>query len=202
MAIKQTTKQRLARQFAAAGLIKFGQFTLKSGVVSPFYIDLRRSQSHPETFHTVVEAYSQLLTGEPKDTLLAGVPEAATPLAAAVGYRLKRRLVQPRKVVKSHGTKQAIEGDFQPGEQIILLDDLITKGDSKLEAIKQVEAAGLRVAKLLVLVDREQGGVATIANAGYRIEAAITISELLNELYKLGAISHKQYRAVQKFINQ
>lgn len=200
--ISEATKQKLAATFYENGLLKFGEFTLKSGIVSPFYIDLRKAQSHPEVFHAVTDAYAEMLENEGKDLPLAGVPEAATPLAAAVGYKLQRRLIQPRKVVKDYGTKSSIEGDFKPGENVILLDDLITRGDAKLEAIKQIEDAGLHLEKLIVLVDREQGGLELIQGDGYKTEAAFTITELMDSLLELKKVGREQYENVTNFIKE
>ena len=68
-------------------------------------------------------------------------------------------LIYPRREAKAHGTRRAIEGSFEPGETTLLVDDLITRGDSKLEATVPLEAAGLEVRDILVLIDREQGGL-------------------------------------------
>lgn len=199
--VSEATKKQVAEVFFDSGLLQFGKFTLKSGITSPFYVDLRKAQSHPKAFHAVTTAYTEMIEDADQSLLLAGVPEAATPLAAAVGYELKRPLVQPRKEVKDHGTKSSIEGDFHAGDKVILLDDLITKGDSKLEAIQQIEAAGLEIDKFIVLVDREQGGLEVVENAGYQIEAAFTITEIMDSLLELGKISHEQHRQVIEFIS-
>lgn len=199
--ISQATKETIAQAFFETGLLKFGQFTLKSGLVSPFYNDLRKAQSHPNAFHAVVDAYSEMLADVDDSVLLAGIPEAGTPLAAAVGYKLKRVLIQPRKVVKEHGTKSAIEGDFNQGDSVVLLDDVITKGDSKIEAIQQIEKAGLKVEKMIVLIDLQVGGLDLVRSTGHTIEAGITMTELADALLKLGKIDQEQHSKVLNFIN-
>lgn len=198
--ISEQTKQAVARELHKNGLIKFGEFTLKSGIVSPFYIDLRQVQSYPETLRIVTKAYGELLNDVDPDIFLAGVPEAGTPLATAVGYEYGRKLLQPRKVVKDHGTKSSVEGAFETSDRVILLDDLITKGDSKLEAIEQVTNAGLIVDRFIVLIDREQGGLDTIRNAGHTIEAAMTITSLLDVLLADSTISNDEHTTIINFI--
>jgi uridine monophosphate synthetase len=198
--VSNETKQKIAATLLDCRLLKFGEFKLKSGIMSPFYIDLRKAQSYPEAFHTITDVYSEMIEDLDSSVLLAGVPEAATPLAAAVGYKLKRALVQPRKVVKEYGTKSSVEGEYKEGDSVVLIDDLITKGDSKIEAIDQVQAAGLKVEKLIILIDREQGGVETVAKAGHTIEAAFTITELLDILLELGKIEQDRYDEVLEFI--
>jgi uridine monophosphate synthetase len=192
--------EKVAAAMFESGLLKFGQFTLKSGLVSPFYIDLRQAQSFPDTFSTIVEAYSEMLKDTDESIFLAGVPEAATPIAAAIGYNLHRPLLQPRKVVKDHGTKSSVEGAYETGDKVVLVDDLITKGDSKLEAIAQVEAAGLIIDKFIVLVDREQGGLDLIRKEGYIIEAAFSITTLIESLFTQDKITKEQRDTVLGFI--
>lgn len=197
---QQATIERLARELHKNQLIKFGSFTLKSGITSPFYIDLRQAQSFPTTLQAVADTFAEMLSDVEPLVALAGVPEAGTPLATAVGFQTKRKLLQPRKVVKDHGTKSSIEGAFEAGDKVILIDDLITKGDSKVEAIQQVESAGLSVEELLVLIDREQGGLAAVKGAGYPIRAAMTISTLLETLLSDGSLSQQQYDEIIDFV--
>jgi len=198
--VSPQTIEKVAAAMFDSGLLKFGQFTLKSGLVSPFYIDLRQAQSYPDTFAAIIDAYSEMLADTKDSVFLAGVPEAATPLAAALGYKLHRPLLQPRKVIKDHGTKSSVEGSFEQGDHVVLVDDLITKGDSKLEAITQVEAAGLIIDKFIVLVDREQGGLDMIRGEGYVIEAAFGITTLIESLYAQMKIDKNQHDTVLDFI--
>lgn len=199
--ISGESQVHVAKAIYDSELIKFGEFELKSGIKSPFYIDLRKAQSHPIAFRAIVDAYGEMLKDINSDTLIAGVPEAATPIAGAVGYATGRALVQPRKVVKEHGTKNSIEGDFNEGDKVVLIDDLITKGDSKLEVIEQVEDAGLEVEKFIVLVDREQGGMETVRNAGYDIQAGLSITALIDTLYSRCKIESAQREQILEFIN-
>lgn len=198
--ISKESKTNVAHTLFDYGLLKFGEFKLKSGIAAPFYIDLRKAQSYPEAFHAITDVYSEMVAGLDKGVLIAGLPEAATPLAAAVGYKLRRPLVQPRKVVKDYDTKSSVEGEYNEGDEVVLIDDLITKGDSKIEAIDQVKAAGLKVKKLIVLIDRDQGGAETIAQAGHTLAAACTITELVDILLEAGKISQDQYDKVVAFI--
>lgn len=198
--VKQATKKLLAGELSKNGLVKFGTFTLKSGLESPIYIDLRQAQSFPSTLKAVATTYGEMLDGVDQNIFLAGVPEAGVPLATATGFKQGRKLLQPRKVVKDHGTKSSVEGAFNDGDRVVLIDDLITKGDSKLEAIKQVEDAGLVIEKFIVLIDREQGGLAAIRDAGYKIEAAMSITELLEILKDDGSLSSEKYGEVMEFI--
>ena len=198
--VSKQTLEQVARELHKNGLIKFGEFTLKSGVVSPFYIDLRQVQSYPSTLQIVAKAYGEMLATSSPDVFLAGVPEAGTPLATATGFATNRKLLQPRKVVKDHGTKSSVEGAFAVGDRVVVLDDLITKGDSKLEAIAQIEQAGLALEKFIVLIDREQGGLDAIRSAGYAIEAAMTITVLLDILLADGSISKEQHNEMLEFV--
>lgn len=198
--VSPATIERVASLMYESQLLKFGEFTLKNGTVSPFYIDLRQAQSFPDTFAAIIDAYSEMLADTDESVFLAGLPEAATPFAAAVGYKLHRKLVQPRKVVKDHGTKSSVEGAFETGNKVVLIDDLINTGESKLEAIEQVEAAGLVIEKFVVLVDREQGGPDVIRKAGYKIEAAFGITSLVQSLLTQSKITKEQHDTVLDFI--
>jgi uridine monophosphate synthetase len=203
--VSESTKQKVAELLVKNGLMKFageGQegFKLKSGIMSPFYIDLRQAQSYPELFHAITDAYCELI-GDCGDSKISGIPEAGTPLATAVGFQLNAPLVQPRKIIKDHGMGRSIEGAFNDGDTVIVVDDLITKGDSKIEAVAQFTNNKLTVTKFVVLVDREQGGVQMLADAGYQVDVVMGIRELIDRVSSSGLITAQQTKTVLEFIS-
>jgi uridine monophosphate synthetase len=200
-------QSQLTLALADIGAVKFGEFTLASGIKSPIYIDLRLLASHPDVLRLAAHTYAELI-GEILDSgdrgsgiRLAAIPYAALPIGTAVALEMGLPLIYPRKEAKAHGTGRAIEGEFQPGERAIVLDDLITTGGSKLAAIEPLEAAGLRVQDVVVLIDREQGGREELDAAGYRLHAVLRLGEMLDLLVEAGQISAKQQDAVQAYLN-
>lgn len=203
--VSGVTKQRVASLLVEHGLLKFAVkgekgFLLKSGLESPFYIDLRQAQSFPDLFHAITDAYCELIGEIPSGYKISGIPEAGTPLATAVGFQTKAPLIQPRKVVKDHGMGRSIEGVFEKNDKVIVIDDLITKGDSKIESIKQFSENGLIVERFAVLIDREQGGVKMLAESGVRVDAVMGIRELIDRVSSEGLITPEQTAIVLNFI--
>lgn len=177
------------------GAIRFGSFKLASGKTSPIYIDLRLLASHPRTLRRVARAYADLLRRdlgvEPasQGVRLAAIPYAALPIGTAVALELNLPLIYPRKEAKAYGTARVIEGAFQPGDRALVLDDLITTGGSKLEAIAPLKGAGLDVRDVVVLIDREQGGREELETAGVRLHAVLRLGEMLDGLLAAGRIT-------------
>jgi uridine monophosphate synthetase len=191
--------RHLAHDLVASDCVRFGQFQLKSGVVSPIYIDLRRLVTHPQILRRVAKAYAAKLDALPFDRL-AGIPYAALPIATAIALEMNRPLVYPRREAKAYGTHAAIEGEYQAGEQIVVIDDLTTNGESKLEAIAKLEGAGLVVKDIVVLIDRMQGAGPLLAQAGYRLHTVVTLPELLDEWLRQDVISEAQFVEVTAYL--
>ena len=177
----------LVHRLHEIGAVRFGRFTLKSGIVSPFYIDLRVLISHPDVLARIGSLMADLVRPCRPDRI-AAIPYAGLPLGVATSLAGGFPLVYPRREEKAYGTKRRIEGAFEAGERVVVIDDIITDGASKFEAIEPLEAAGLVVRDLVILIDREQGGAERLAAKGYTLHAVLTISQCFDELERRQAV--------------
>lgn len=190
---------RLADGLLEAGCVRFGEFTLKSGATSPIYLDLRRLVSDPSLLARAAAAYLPRLSTLTFDRL-APLPYAALPIGAAISLQTARPMVYPRKEVKDYGTRAAVEGDFRPGETVVVIDDVATTGRSKFEAIERLQAAGLRVHDVVVLVDRQSGAFEALADAGFQLHCVFRLAELVDHWERGGRISTRQAGEVRRFL--
>lgn len=191
----------LADELLSAGCIKFGNFTLKSGLKSPIYIDLRQLVSHPKLLSQVASTYLPLISNLQFDRL-AGLPYAAIPIATAISLQGGHPLIYPRKEVKTYGTKAEIEGEYHADETALVIDDLATTGGSKFEAIEKLTSAGLKVTDVVVLIDRQSGAKEALEAAGFRLHAVLTITQLLDYWEKTGKVSADKIAETRTFLQK
>ncbi len=189
----------LADGLLEAGCIKFGEFTLKSGLKSPIYIDLRQIITYPALLRQVGQAYLPLLQAL-KFERIAGLPYAAIPIATAISLAGDYPMIYPRKEVKTYGTKAEIEGEYHAGETVVVIDDLATTGGSKFEAIEKLTAVGLVVRDVVVLVDRQSGAKESLEQAGYNLHAVLTIGEMLDYWEATGKVDPGKISATREFL--
>ncbi len=194
-----TRLMSLADNLFEAGCIKFGEFKLKSGLVSPIYIDLRLLVSYPSLLVEVASAYLPILK-QMKFDRLAALPYAAIPIATAISLAGNYPMIYTRKEVKDYGTHAEIEGEHRAGEHAVLIDDLATTGASKFEAIDKLKSAGLIVKDVVVLIDRQSGARETLAEAGYQLHSVMSITEMLDYWESLGVVDRDKIRATREFL--
>src|SRR5688572_12877275 len=190
----------LADGLLEAGCIKFGEFTLKSGLKSPIYIDLRQIISHPKLLAKVAQSYQPLLSNL-QFSRIAGLPYAAIPIATAISLAGNYPMIYPRKESKTYGTKAEIEGEYHAGETVVVIDDLATTGGSKFEAIEKLTGVGLIVKDVVVLVDRQSGAKESLEAAGYSMYAVLTISQLLDYWEKTGKVEKDKIEETRLFLH-
>lgn len=192
-------KKEIIKDLYEIGVIKFGEFKLKSGIISPIYIDLRLTVSFPKTLKKIVKAMTEISKDLEYD-IVAGIPYTALPICTIFSVENNVPMIYYRKEVKDYGTRRKIEGVFQKGQKCLVIDDLITNGESKFEAIEPLEAEGLKVKDFVVLVDREQGGPKLLAEKGYNLYSVITMSEILQSLKEDSKIDEEMYNKVIQFL--
>lgn len=201
-------QKKLALSLFDAGVIKFDfekGWRLKlheehpEAPLSPFYIDLRILQSSLNAKREAVTALIEQAEGLKYD-YIAGIPLAAVALASSMADKTGKPQITPRTDEKTHGQIRKIDGVFQKGKISLVVDDLVTRADSKLEAIKVLEDGGLRVKDVVVVFDREQGGAEQLAENGYTLHAALKIRPTLEFYARAGKITQKQLDKVLNYL--
>jgi uridine monophosphate synthetase len=190
-------KASLIASLYKIGTIQFGEFTLKSGQTSPIYINLRKIISYPEILRTVAEAMWEA-TRECRFDLVCGVPYTALPIATCLSLDHNIPMVMRRKEKKEYGTKQTVEGVFKPGQSCLIIEDVITTGDSIIETAVELENAGLQVKDLVVLIDREQGGKKSLSKK-YNTLTILTLSEIFDALLQSSLLNATEQKAIDQF---
>lgn len=196
---RQARLTRLALALFETGCVQLGDFVLRSGAHSPIYVDLRRLVNAPHALELAAAEYAHLLKGLDYQRI-AAIPYAALPIGTAVALITRDPLIYPRREVKEYGTRRQIEGEYRAGERVVLLDDLISSGGSKLEAAEPLKAAGLIVEDVVVLIDREQGGAEDLARHGLRLHAATTLREIVSLLVAAGKLDRETQTRVNDYL--
>ena len=177
------------------GCLLFGDYVQASGAVFNYYVDLRQIISDPNLFHRVLHAYAELLRGLDFDRI-AGIPYGSLPTATGLSLQLHKPLIYPRKEVKAHGARRLIEGDFEEGDRVVVVDDILITGGSVLEGIAKLESSGLVVEDVVVFIDHggdhDRQARERLAEAGYRSHAVLDIERITRVLHAAGRLSDAQ----------
>ena len=185
-------------QLYKIGAVKFGDFKLKSGLISPFYFDLRLIVSYPDLMDKFATELCKQVSGLTFD-LVTGIPYTALPIATLISSKLNIPLIYIRKEKKTYGTAQKIEGIYNSGETVLVIDDLITTGSSKVETIQGFEWAGLKITDISVAIDRSIDGSDFLAINNVKLHSLITLNDIIKVLLKDGSISESQVNQINAF---
>jgi uridine monophosphate synthetase len=190
--LNQHPQQDLILQLYDIECIMFGDFVQASGATFSYYIDLRKIISNPQVFSQVLTAYEEILKNLNFDRI-AGIPYGSLPTATGLSLRMNFPMIFPRKEVKAHGTRKLIEGNFHPGEIVVVVDDILISGKSAMEGAEKLKSAELIVNDIVVFIDHEQGVKNRLQENGYQAHAVLTLSEITEILYQAGRINEEQF---------
>jgi len=165
----------LKDELVKCGAIKFGDFVLASGKRSEYYVDIKKAS----TKYRVLEIMGELLAKNVKGDIIAGLELGAVPLTAITAIKSKRDYLIIRKERKGYGTTNLIEGDFTPGMYVDIIEDVVTTGGSVLRAVNILRSSGLKVKRVICVVDREEGGKENLEKEGVELISLLKARDLL-----------------------
>jgi orotate phosphoribosyltransferase len=170
------TRCELAQAIKAAAYLE-GDFILSSGKRSKYYLDKWRFETDPALLGEIAKALVELLPS-PRPDRIAGVELGGVPLAAALSLESGIPYVIVRREAKQYGTAKEIEGVMNPGERVVLVEDVLTTASQAISAAQRLTRLGLQVARIIYVIDREEGAEANIRGAGFEPAALFRKSDL------------------------
>lgn len=180
------------------GMIKFGRFILTSGRESPYYIDLRILPSYPKLYRSVMEELAGIAENIDYD-VVAGIETSGIVHASYLGCMLSKPIAYVRKKPKGHGTRSLVEGLVED-RRVLLVDDVVTTGNTLINAVKSIEACGGRVVATLVIIDRCEGAVERLARHGIKLYYLYTSEKIIEYLFSRGLINVEYYKRVKEYM--
>jgi len=191
--------EKVAKALADASVVKFGEFTLASGLKSPIYVNLRILPSYPESMKIVSEELSKLVKKLRPD-IVAGAETAGIPLSTAISLNTGIPMIYVRKKPKTYGTMDLVEGILEKGKKVVLIDDMATNAYSKLIFVEGIKHAGGIIEDVVIVLDREQGGVEALGKENIKLHSLITLKEILYYMKGKGMIEEKKLNEVLLYL--
>lgn len=162
---------------------------------------MRLVPSYPQLFDRICDMYCKVIEEEVEGfDRVAGVPTAGIPFAALVAYKLRRPFIYVRKQQRLHGQLKTVEGVLNPGDRVLVVDDLVSTGDSAVRTVRSIREAGGVVRDVVVLIDREQGAGEVLAREGVRLHALMKVTEAAEVLYSRGLLSRGEYEVIVNYV--
>lgn len=194
----------LTKIIIKTGALKYGVYELANGAISPYYIDLRLIPGEPSAFVSAVNMLEESMAriGRGQFERIGGVPTAGVPYAAALSYKMRRPFIYVRKEAKPHGTQKMVEGLLLPGDRVVLVDDLVTTGQSLIDAAKAIRLEGGLVEHAVVLIDRLEEGARRLKEGGIRLHSRATIRDIIDKMRELDAIEEDDYESILERISR
>ncbi|KAL1517805.1 hypothetical protein ABEB36_001528 [Hypothenemus hampei] len=194
--------KQFAVQLFKIDAVKFGEFKTKIGVMTPIYCDLRVIISYPAVMKSLTELLVPKLKALKHVDALCGVPYTAVPIATALSLETGLPMLMRRKEVKDYGTKKLIEGSYKCGDKCVIVEDLVTSGSSILETSRDLEKEGLKCADVLLLLDREQGGIDILKKRGITVHSVLTLTQLIQYLVEAGCVDEIMKDKLKEYLAQ
>jgi len=197
------SKASLADALFKIGALRFGKFTLSSGKTGSYYLDLRIIPSYPKVYAMVVEAYKGVVgrLGASEFDVIAGVATAGVTISSPLAFLLKKPMVYVRRENKGHGLGKLMEGAVLPGWKALVVDDVVTTGESIASAVEVLRKEGCRVTDATVLVDRLEGGEGNLRGIGVKLSPVAQVRELIDILYEAGKVTKRDYEDVLRQVS-
>ena len=169
------TKEQLIKRIKETAYLE-GDFTLRSGKKSKYYLDKYLFETCPDILKALGEEFAKHLADDV--TLIAGAELGGVALAAATAISTGKNWVIIRNSKKGYGTGKMVEGTLKVGDVVLVVEDIATTGGQVIEAAKIITEAGAKVKKIVCVIDRRQGAEENITKAGYKFESILTKDDL------------------------
>jgi len=202
---KSELKRDLCNVIVRVEALKFGAFTLPSGRLTPYHVDLQLVSGFPEAFKKIIDMYAEVARNEiglGSFDRVAGIPITGISFSSVLSYMLSKPFLYVRREIKSPGRERRVEGLLNPGDTILLADDFIATGGNLVAATDALRSEGGLVKDAIVLIDREEGGEEALERVDVKLHSLLKISEAAKIMYDMEIITREQLDIILKQVKR